>query len=196
MTSSSLDLAQTTSSRQTTCVSFWRRCGRIPHLDGLHTADKYATWLLILLPFRDNDDLFADGMFRRICFAIASMKSGGTQLPIYRFPPSNSPAKQNSCGKEPNRMNCSSEDLRHSLDTGNSRKKSGCRPRNYTWAELMRRVWSMDVLQCPRCGRRMRILSAINPPEAIQKILNCLGLPSRPPPIARALLEGMWQLRT
>jgi hypothetical protein len=33
----------------------------------------------------------------------------------------------------------------------------------------------------------MRILAAIHPPEAIRKILDCLGLPSRPPPIARAL---------
>jgi hypothetical protein len=32
----------------------------------------------------------------------------------------------------------------------------------------------------------MRILAAINPPEAIQKILDCLGLPTRPPPIAAA----------
>jgi len=32
----------------------------------------------------------------------------------------------------------------------------------------------------------MRILAAINPPEAIHKILDCLGLPTRPPPIAAA----------
>jgi hypothetical protein len=31
----------------------------------------------------------------------------------------------------------------------------------------------------------MRILAAIHPPEAIRKILECLGLPSRPPPLAR-----------
>jgi hypothetical protein len=40
-----------------------------------------------------------------------------------------------------------------------------------------------------RCGGRMRILAAIHPPEAIRKILDCRGLPSRPPPIARALPE-------
>jgi hypothetical protein len=39
-----------------------------------------------------------------------------------------------------------------------------------------------------RAGR-MRILAAIDPPEAIRKILECLGLPSRPPPIARAMPE-------
>lgn len=55
-------------------------------------------------------------------------------------------------------------------------------PRNYSWAELMKRVWDVDVLKCDRCGGRMRILCAINAPEAIVKILDCLGLPSRPPP--------------
>ena len=36
-----------------------------------------------------------------------------------------------------------------------------------------------------RCAP-MRILAAINPPEAIHRILDCLGLPTRPPPIAAA----------
>ncbi len=43
----------------------------------------------------------------------------------------------------------------------------------------MKRVFGIDVLTC-ECGGRMRILCAINPPEAIVKILECLGLPSRP----------------
>jgi hypothetical protein len=30
----------------------------------------------------------------------------------------------------------------------------------------------------------MRIVAAIHPPEAIRAILECLGLPSRAPPIA------------
>ncbi len=60
-------------------------------------------------------------------------------------------------------------------------------PRNYSWAELMKRVFGFDVLKCDRCGGRMRILCAINPPEAIKKILDCLGLPSRPPPIYPAV---------
>jgi hypothetical protein len=58
-------------------------------------------------------------------------------------------------------------------------------PRNYAWAELLKRVFGYDVLRCDSCGSRMRILCAINPPEAIKKILNCLGLPSRPPPSLR-----------
>ena len=66
---------------------------------------------------------------------------------------------------------------------------TAARPRNYSWAELMRRVWAVDVLECPRCFARRRILAAIHPPEAIRAILECLGLPSRPPPIEPAAAE-------
>jgi hypothetical protein len=58
--------------------------------------------------------------------------------------------------------------------------------RNYTWAELMKRVWELDVLECPRCRGRMKIVAAIHPPDATRKILECLGLPSRAPPAAPA----------
>ena len=56
--------------------------------------------------------------------------------------------------------------------------------------ELMRRVFAIDVLECPACGGRMRILCTIHPPEAIRKILDCLGPPSRPPPTASAALDA------
>ncbi len=65
-------------------------------------------------------------------------------------------------------------------------KKRGGQPRNYSWATLMKRVFELDVLACPRCGAQMRIISAIDTPDAIQKILACLGLPTRAPPIAPA----------
>jgi hypothetical protein len=55
-------------------------------------------------------------------------------------------------------------------------------PRNYAWAELMKRVWALDVLECPLCRGRMRILADIHSPEAIERILKCLDLPSRAPP--------------
>ena len=72
------------------------------------------------------------------------------------------------------------------IQTGNAKGKGRCRPRNYAWAELLKRVFAVDVLVCDRCGGRMRVLCAIEPPMAIRKILGCLGLPSRPPPIAAA----------
>ena len=53
----------------------------------------------------------------------------------------------------------------------------------------MKRVFAVDALECDRCGGRMRILCAVNPPEAIRKILACLGMPIRAPPIAPSLSE-------
>ena len=67
--------------------------------------------------------------------------------------------------------------------------KTAPRSRNYAWADLMRRVFSTDVLVCECCGGPMRILSAIHPPETTQNILGCLGLPIRPPPVAGAAAD-------
>jgi hypothetical protein len=75
-------------------------------------------------------------------------------------------------------------------DSTKTNMKRGWQPRNYSWAQLMMRVYAIDVLSCPRCGGRMRILCAINSPTAIQKILVYLGLPTRAPPIAPALRDG------
>jgi hypothetical protein len=65
------------------------------------------------------------------------------------------------------------------------------RRRNYTWADLMKRVFAADVLACPHCGGRLRILATIRPPEITRKILDHLGLPSRPPPVAPAAFQEL-----
>jgi hypothetical protein len=58
--------------------------------------------------------------------------------------------------------------------------------KNYTWAQLMARTFEFDVLQCPRCGGRMKIIAAIESPEVARRILDCLGIVSRPPPLLPA----------
>jgi hypothetical protein len=45
-------------------------------------------------------------------------------------------------------------------------------------------VFAFEVLECPECGGRLRIIAAIHPPDATRAILECLGLPSRDPPFA------------
>jgi hypothetical protein len=64
------------------------------------------------------------------------------------------------------------------------------RARRLAWAALLRRVFAVDVLECPRCGGRMRLLATIHPAEATEAILECLGLPSRAPPTAPARLAA------
>ena len=73
------------------------------------------------------------------------------------------------------------------------------RPRRLAWSELLRRVFAVDVLECPRCGGRMRLLAAIHPPDATHSILECLNLPSRAPPAASPLpdrdgSDARWEL--
>ncbi len=50
----------------------------------------------------------------------------------------------------------------------------------------MRRVFAVDVLECPRCQDPMKIPAAIHPPDTTRAILECVGLPARPPPIQPA----------
>src|SRR5207247_2189175 len=38
---------------------------------------------------------------------------------------------------------------------------SPSRRKNYSWSQLLRRVFSIDVLECERCRGRVRILAAI-----------------------------------
>ena len=53
------------------------------------------------------------------------------------------------------------------------------------WASLLRRIHLVDVLACP-CGGRRSVLADINDPSVVTAILAHLGLPTQPPPIARA----------
>jgi len=59
-------------------------------------------------------------------------------------------------------------------------------PRRLAWAALLQRVFEVDALRCPGCGARMRLLAAIEDPAVARKILECLDLPARAPPLEPA----------
>ena len=42
-------------------------------------------------------------------------------------------------------------------------------PRNYTWAELMKRVWALDVLECPRCKSDYAFSPLFTRPTRLEK---------------------------
>ncbi len=66
-----------------------------------------------------------------------------------------------------------------------SRPRAPEKPRDWAWADLMRRVFDLDVLACPRCGGRMSVIATIEAGDVMRKILGHLGLPNRaaePPP--------------
>ncbi len=60
--------------------------------------------------------------------------------------------------------------------------------RRLRWAELLKRVFELDALRCPLCAGKMRVLAAITQPDVAMRILKCLSLPPRAPPIAPATL--------
>jgi len=41
----------------------------------------------------------------------------------------------------------------------------------------MARIFAVDVLECPRCGGRMRILAAIEDPSVARRISKSNGMP-------------------
>jgi hypothetical protein len=51
------------------------------------------------------------------------------------------------------------------------------RRRYFAWADLLRRVFAVDILACPDCGGRLRLLATIEDRAVVEKILTHLGLP-------------------
>ena len=58
--------------------------------------------------------------------------------------------------------------------------------RRYRWAELLKRVFEIDALRCPRCDSTLRLIAAIEDPAVARRILECLKLPARSPPVKPA----------
>jgi hypothetical protein len=54
------------------------------------------------------------------------------------------------------------------------------------WATLLRRSFRVDVLECPRCHGRLRVLAVLTEREPVGRILAHLGMPTQAPPLARA----------
>jgi hypothetical protein len=54
------------------------------------------------------------------------------------------------------------------------------------WARLWPRSFDVDVLECPKCRGRMRVLAVITEREPVLRILGHAGMATDVPPIARA----------
>jgi hypothetical protein len=74
-----------------------------------------------------------------------------------------------------------------SSDTGRKEQATPPRPpHRYLWAELMRRVFALDVLRCPFCNAPRRLVSLITRRDVIVRILAHLRLDTDPPPLQPA----------
>ena len=45
-----------------------------------------------------------------------------------------------------------------------------------TWAMLIRKIYEVDPLRCPKCGGEMKVIALIHEPDTISGILEHLGL--------------------
>ena len=63
-----------------------------------------------------------------------------------------------------------------------SPEKQATKSRNsssMTWAMRLKRVFGMDIEICSECGGKLKVISSIEEPEVIEKILTHLGLDSK-----------------
>jgi hypothetical protein len=66
-----------------------------------------------------------------------------------------------------------------------------------TWAMLIKRVYEVDPMVCPRCGSELKVVAFIDPPQGdvIEKILRHCGLwresAPRPPPDVTGVVHDL-----
>ncbi len=72
-------------------------------------------------------------------------------------------------------------------------KRGGSRYR--WWAELLQRCFAIDVLACPRCGGRMRLVALVTEAASAARFLRGLGEPTEVPSRAPARGPPYWRSR-
>ena len=77
--------------------------------------------------------------------------------------------------------------------TTGERKPKAERRYRVPWAELLRKVFAIDVLDCPKCSGRMKLIAFITGAGVARQILEHLSLPTTGPPTAKAARTGSEQ---
>ena len=58
---------------------------------------------------------------------------------------------------------------------------------------MLRRVFSVDVSSCPRCGRGLEIVIVVLDPAQIRRYLRHVGMPAAPPVRAGFKIRVVWE---
>jgi hypothetical protein len=99
----------------------------------------------------------------------------------------------NVCRGRRKKQNCDGLDYIIS----NDEYRQGC---NKSWAKLIKRIYEVDPLICPKCGRLMRIIAFIKDYKVIKKILDYLRIyefkRDRPPPRELAVADSFDDYRS
>jgi hypothetical protein len=102
-------------------------------------------------------------------------------------------------GDQPDTPGASAEQ-RHEVDGGRREPVIREQAGRMRWAALLQRVFEVDALRCPRCGSTMRLIATIEDQDVARRILECLELSARAPPLGEvagphdepARLEDDW----
>ena len=62
------------------------------------------------------------------------------------------------------------------------KSQAGTKKQRSTWAKLIKKVYGVDPLTCPKCGSEMKVIAIIMDPTEIEKILQHLVKIGRAPP--------------
>ena len=63
------------------------------------------------------------------------------------------------------------------------------------WAELLKRCFAIDVLQCASCGGRMKLVALLTDLQHVRRFLHGIGEPTEPPPREPARGPPFWKSR-
>ena len=66
----------------------------------------------------------------------------------------------------------------------------------HTWAQRLKRVFSIDTETCEKCGGKMKMIACIEEPEVIDKILKHLGLDQPADPHNRSPPAALFEYST
>ncbi len=66
-------------------------------------------------------------------------------------------------------------------------------PARYLWAMLLARIYASAPLACPQCGANMRIVAFVTDGISVRRILEHIGEPAHPPPVAPARGPPAWE---
>jgi hypothetical protein len=67
---------------------------------------------------------------------------------------------------------------------------------HWPWSELLKRTFGIDVLECPKCHGRMKLLALVTEPAGVRRYLAGIGeltdvparSPNRGPPYWRSIV--------
>jgi len=81
--------------------------------------------------------------------------------------------------------------VKNAEDDDGHKRRGRYRP----WAELLMRTLKLDVLECPRCKGRMKLLAVVTDTDEASRFAKSLGDPTSLPPRTPARGPPYWQSR-